>query len=233
MNAAAPESPLDALPGELPLFPLNGVLLLPRGTMPLNVFEPRYLAMVDAALAGGRMIGIIQPAADGTVGLSAPDGTNLYRTGCAGRIIGFQETEDGRYLIELRGICRFDISEELALRDGYRRVRPDFSSYHRDLAPDADPAADTGEGTAIDRDRLLAGLKGYFDQQNISADWDALRKTPDERLVTTLSMVCPFDPAEKQVLLEADDLAQRCKLLIGFVESALRADNDNGNTALN
>jgi len=225
MTTTAPDSPLHALPGELPLFPLNGVLLLPRGTMPLNVFEPRYLAMVDAALAGGRMIGIIQPAADGTVGLSAPDGTNLYRTGCAGRITGFQETEDGRYLIELRGICRFNVSEELELRDGYRRVRPDFTPYHLDLSP--------VEEVTIERDRLLSGLKGYFEQQNIAADWDSLVKTPDERLVTTLSMVCPFDPAEKQVLLEADDLAQRCKLLIGFVESALRADNDNGNTALN
>lgn len=225
MNTTPPDSPLHALPGELPLFPLNGVLLLPRGTLPLNVFEPRYLAMVDAALAGGRMIGIIQPAADGTVGLSAPDGTNLYRTGCAGRITGFQENEDGRYLIELRGICRFDVAEELELRDGYRRVRPDFAPYRPDVSP--------AEELPIERDRLLNSLKGYFEKQNIGADWDSLVKTPDERLVTTLSMVCPFDPAEKQVLLEADDLAQRCKLLIGFVESALRADNDNGNTALN
>ncbi len=225
MNTSAPDSPLHALPGDLPLFPLNGILLLPRGTLPLNVFEPRYLAMVDAALEGGRMIGIIQPAADGTVGLSAPDGTNLYRTGCAGRITGFQETEDGRYLIELRGICRFDVAEELELRDGYRRVRPDFTPYHQDLSP--------AEELPIERERLLNGLKGYFEQQSIGADWDSLVKTPDERLVTTLSMVCPFDPAEKQVLLEAEDLAQRCKLLIGFVESALRADNDNGNTALN
>ena len=225
MNTSPSDSPLHALPGDLPLFPLNGTLLLPRGTLPLNVFEPRYLAMVDAALAGGRMIGIIQPAADGTVGLSAPDGTNLYRTGCAGRITGFQETEDGRYLIELRGICRFDVAEELELRDGYRRVRPDFAPYRLDLSP--------AEDLPIERDRLLNGLKGYFEQQNIGADWDSLVKTPDERLVTTLSMVCPFDPAEKQVLLEAEDLAQRCKLLIGFVESALRADNDNGNTALN
>ena len=229
MNTGAPDSPLNALPGELPLFPLNGVLLLPRGTMPLNVFEPRYMAMVDAALASRRMIGIIQPAADGTVGLSAPDGTNLYRTGCAGRITGFQETEDGRYVIELRGICRFDLAEELELRDSYRRARPDFTPYLHDLVPDAE-ASDV---TPIERDRLLSGLKGYFEHQNIAADWDSLIKTPDERLVTTLSMVCPFDPAEKQVLLEAKNLAQRCKLLIGFVESALRADNDNGNTALN
>ncbi|MBS28146.1 MAG: peptidase S16 [Alphaproteobacteria bacterium] len=223
MSTSVPDNILGALPAELPLFPLNGVLLLPRGTLPLNVFEPRYLAMVDAALAGARMIGIIQPAADGTIGLSAPDGTNLYRTGCAGRITGFQETEDGRYLLELRGICRFDAAEELELRDGYRRIRPDFSPYMEDLAPP--------DKISIERERLLNGLKGYFEAQNIAADWDALVKTPDDRLVTTLSMVCPFDSAEKQVLLEAAGDAQRCKLLIGFIESTLRADN--GNTSLN
>jgi Lon protease-like protein len=214
-----------ALPEELPLFPLNGVLLLPRGTLPLNVFEPRYLAMVDAALSGDRMIGIVQPAADGVAGLSAPDGTNLYRTGCAGRIRIFEETDDGRYMIELRGLCRFDIAEELELRDGYRRIRPDYDRFAADLAP--------APATPIERDRLLNSLKGYFDLQSISADWDALVKTPDERLITTLAMVCPFDPAEKQVLLESPTIAQQCKLLIGFIESTLRADNDNGPASLN
>lgn len=214
-----------ALPKELPLFPLNGVLLLPRGTLPLNVFEPRYLAMVDAALAGDRMIGIVQPAADGVAGLSAPDGTNLYRIGCIGRIRVFEETDDGRYMIELRGLCRFEITEELELRDGYRRIQPDYSRFVGDLKSTPE--------TAVERERLLTSLKGYFELQNIAADWDALVKTPDERLITTLAMVCPFDPAEKQVLLESEGLAQQCKLLIGFIESALRADNDNGNTALN
>lgn len=212
-----------ALPTELPLFPLNGVLLLPRGTLPLNVFEPRYLAMVDAALGQGRTIGIVQPAADGTPGLSAPDGTNLYRTGCAGRITTFQETGDGRYLIELTGVCRFDIAEELELRDGYRRARPDFGPYAGDLA--------APERLSIDRERLLLGLKGYFEQRSIAADWDALVETPDEKLVTTLAMVCPFDPAEKQVLLESTDVEARCKTLIGLIESSLR--DDNGNPALN
>ncbi|HCP01285.1 MAG TPA: peptidase S16 [Rhodospirillaceae bacterium] len=229
MITDTPVSSLDSarntLPGELPLFPLNGALLLPRGAMPLNIFEPRYLAMVDAALAGLRMIGIIQPATDGTVGLSSPNGTDLYRIGCAGRITGFQETGDGRYLIELCGVCRFGISEELEQHNGYRRVRPDFGAFIGDLEPN--------ENQEIERNRLLNALKAYFEQQDISADWEALVKTTDERLVTTLSMVCPFDSAEKQVLLEADDIAQRCKLLIGFVESALRADSDSGNTALN
>lgn len=215
----------NALPVELPLFPLNGVLLLPRGTLPLNVFEPRYLAMVDAALSGDRMIGIVQPAADGVAGLSAPDGTNLYRTGCVGRIRVFEETDDGRYMIELRGLCRFDITEELEPRDGYRRIQPDYSRFTADLGPVPD--------MPMERDRLLTSLKGYFELQNIAADWDALLKTPDDRLITTLAMACPFDPAEKQVLLESETIAQQCKLLIGFIESTLRADNDNGPSALN
>ena len=219
------DAPAIALPDELPLFPLNGVLLLPRGTLPLNVFEPRYLALFDAALAGNRMMGIVQPAADGVAGLSAPDGTNLYRTGCIGRIRVFEETDDGRYMIELRGLCRFDITDELEQRDGYRRITPDYSRFVDDLKPVPD--------TPVERGRLLTSLKGYFELQNIAADWDSLVKTPDERLITTLAMVCPFDPAEKQVLLESENLAQQCKLLIGFIEAALRADNDNGTTALN
>lgn len=216
---------LDALPDALPLFPLNGVLLLPRGGLPLNVFEPRYLAMVDAALATHRMIGIVQPSADGVAGLSAPDGTNLYRIGCAGRIRAFEETDDGRYMIELRGVCRFEITEELEMRDGYRNIRPDYSRFASDPYPGGD--------IPIERERLLSSLKGYFDLQNIAADWDALQQTPDERLITTLAMVCPFDPAEKQVLLESPDIAQQCKLLIGFIESTLRADNDNGPSSVN
>jgi Lon protease-like protein len=215
----------QALPEELPLFPLNGVVLLPRGSLPLNVFEPRYLTMVDAALAGDRMIGIVQPAADGVSGLSAPGGTNLYRTGCIGRIRVFEETADGRYLIELRGLSRFDITDELGVRDNYRRVRADYGRFTADLLPSQD--------MQIERKRLLTSLKGYFKLHNIGADWDALVKTPDERLITTLAMSCPFDPAEKQILLESLDIAQQCKLLIGFIESTLRADNDNGNPALN
>jgi Lon protease-like protein len=189
------------------------------------VFEPRYLAMVDAALTGERMIGMVQPAAEGVSGLSAPEGTNLYRTGCIGHIRVFEETDDGRYMIELRGLSRFDIVNELDMRDGYRRVRPDYTRFAADMQP--------SPNIPIERQRLLSSLKGYFELQNIAADWDALIKAPDERLITTLAMVCPFDPAEKQVLLESPDIAQQCKMLIGFIESTLRADNDNGNPALN
>ena len=211
------------LPKELPLFPLNGVLLLPRGDLPLNVFEPRYRALVDAALEGGRTIGILQPAAEGASGLSARNGTNLYRTGCAGRIRAFEETEDGRYLIQLRGLCRFDIVEELEMRDGFRRARANYTPYLADL--------ETADIAGIDRDRLISGMKGCFDARNLAANWDALAETSDERLITTLAMVCPFDPAEKQVLLESPDIAQRCKLLIGIFEAAMH--DAGGNTSVN
>ncbi len=211
------------LPRELPLFPLNGVLLLPRGDLPLNVFEPRYLALVDAALEGGRTIGILQPAAEGASGLSACNGTNLYRTGCAGRIRAFEETEDGRYLIQLRGLCRFDIVGELEMRDGFRRARANYTPYLADL--------ETADIAGIDRDRLISGMKGYFDARNLAANWDALAETSDERLITTLAMVCPFDPAEKQVLLESPDIAQRCKLLIGIFEAAMH--DAGGNISVN
>lgn len=220
---AAPDA--RDLPDELPLFPLTGVLLLPRGRLPLNVFEPRYLAMVDHALGHGRLIGIIQPDTDGTIGLSAPDGSGLYRTGCAGRITSFQETGDGRYLITLHGVCRFDIAEELPPRSGYRAARADWQPYLADLAD--------GEAVRIDRGRLLGCLRIYFDAQGIEADWDTLEKTPDDRLVTTLAMVCPFDPAEKQALLEAAGLAQRARLLTGLIEAALRGGSDDGTTVLN
>jgi len=213
------------LPAELPLFPLNGVLLLPRGRLPLNVFEPRYLNMVEHALGQRRLIGIVQPSVDGRAGLSAPDGTALYRTGCAGRITSFQETRDGQIQLTLRGVCRFDIVDELALLDGFRRANADFAPYKTDLSSD--------DATAIDRQRLLSDLHAYFEMENIEADWETIKQTPDERLVTTLAMVCPFEPQEKQALLESPDLAHRCKLIIGLIESALRRDDNGGTAAMN
>src|SRR6266581_2253875 len=148
-----------ALPAILPIFPLTGVLLLPRGRLPLNIFEPRYLAMTRDALAGERLIGMVQPSEPGGSGPNPP----VYPTGCAGRITSFSETEDGRYLITLTGISRFRIGEELPLLDGYRRVVPEWGEFIRDLAGE-------DEG-GFDRDRLLRGLKGYFQQHQISADW--------------------------------------------------------------
>ena len=197
-----------ALPRTIPVFPLTGVLLLPGGRLPLNVFEPRYLHMVQDALAADRMIGMIQPQAEELEG--APPA--LYRTGCAGRIVSFSETDDGRYLITLSGICRFDVGEEIATTRGYRRVVPSWQPYAADLDEEQPPA--------LDRARLMKAVEGYFKAQSLSADWDAIKGTPDGRLLVALSMVCPFGPAEKQALLEAADPTRRAETLIALMEMA-------------
>jgi len=197
------------LPSILPIFPLTGVLLLPRGRLPLNIFEPRYLAMTRDALAGDRLIGMVQPSDPGASGDNPP----VYPTGCAGRITSFAETEDERFLITLTGTCRFRIGDELPLLEGYRRVVPEWSGFARDLDSEDEPA--------FDRERLMRGLKGYFQQHQISADWGAINSVPGERLVTSVAMVCPFEPSEKQALLEASDLNERARLLTAMVEMAL------------
>ena len=197
-----------ALPSILPIFPLTGVLLLPRGRLPLNIFEPRYLAMTRDALAGARLIGMVQPS-DPRV---AADNPPVYSTGCAGRITSFSETDDGRFLITLTGISRFRIREELPLLEGYRRVVPEWREFARDLSSDDDPG--------FDRDRLLRGLRAYFQHHKIEADWDAITSVPGDRLVTSIAMICPFEPSEKQALLEAPDLDERARLLTAIVEMA-------------
>ena len=197
------------LPAILPIFPLTGVLLLPGGKLPLNIFEPRYLAMTRAALAGDRLIGMLQPSDPRASGDNPP----LYPTGCAGRITTFAETEDGRFLITLTGTCRFRIREELPLLEGYRRVVPEWSGFVRDLDSEDEPA--------FDRERLVRGLRAYFQRHQISADWDAIGSVPGERLVTSVAMVCPFEPSEKQALLEASDLNERARLLTAIVEMAV------------
>lgn len=201
----------SVLPAILPIFPLPGVLLLPRGRLPLNIFEPRYLAMTRDALAGERLIGMVQPSDPQAALAGNPP---VFPTGCAGRITAFAETDDGRYLITLTGTSRFRIREELEVLRGYRRVVPDWDAFVRDReAEAAEPD--------FDRDRLIQGLKTYFRQQQISADWDVIAKAPGERLVTSLAMICPFDPREKQALLEAVDLAARATLLTAIVEMAV------------
>ena len=206
-----------ALPVILPIFPLTGVLLLPRGRLPLNIFEPRYLAMIFDALAGHRMIGMVQPMQPGGYagdGLPAADGRpKVHKVGCAGRITSFAETEDGRFLITLTGTSRFRIREELPLLEGYRRVVPEWREFARDL--------ENEDEAGFDRDRLLRGLRAYFRQHQISADWDAVTAVPGERLVTSIAMICPFEPSEKQALLEAPDLDERARLLTTIVEMAV------------
>ncbi len=203
------EPTFERLPRRLPIFPLSGVLLLPRGPLPLNIFEPRYLAMVADALGNGRMIGMIQPL-DPDAGGKAPP---VYRTGCAGRITAFTETDDGRMIITLTGVCRFNVVQELDVVHGYRRVEPDWSPYADDLVEEP-----SGH---VDRARLLKGLRAYFKAQGIQANWTAIESTPDERLVTSVAMICPFAPPEKQALLEAGSLMERAKLLIALIEMAI------------
>jgi len=209
MSAFDPD--FDDLPAHLPLFPLSGVLLLPRGELPLNIFEPRYLNMTVDALAGSRMIGMIQPTEHENARPNPP----VYKTGCAGRIVAFQETEDGRFLLTLKGICRFDVTEELSSTRGYRPAVADWSRFRDDLTPDG--------AARIDRDRLLRSLKNYFRLHEISADWNAIDCSGDERLVTCLSMICPFEASEKQALLEAPTLAKRSEVLTTLVEMAVHA----------
>ena len=209
MSRSPFEPSFEQLPATLPIFPLTGALLLPGGRLPLNIFEPRYLAMVGDALKGERMIGMVQPQ-EGQGDAGEPP---VYRTGCAGRMTSWSETDDGRYLITLAGVARFDIVEELP-RDGlYRRVVPDWRRWRGDL--------DEGEALAPgDRQRLLAALKPFFEHQGISADWQAIEASPGERLVTTLAMACPFAPREKQALLEAGGVGERARLLSGLMEMA-------------
>ncbi|NNG03829.1 MAG: peptidase S16 [Inquilinus sp.] len=206
----------EQLPGSLPVFPLTGVLLLPRGHLPLNIFEPRYIAMIDAALATDRLVGMVQPC-DPEGGESPAGQPALYRTACAGRITSFDETEDGRYLITLTGICRFHILGDTLANAGYRRAEADWSAFADDYRE---------QPLRFDRQRLTTALDAFFRQHGISADWDALEETPDERLVTSLSMICPFEPTEKQALLEAPTLAARAEMMVSLVEMAVFSCDD-------
>jgi hypothetical protein len=203
----------EDLPGEFAVFPLPGALLLPRGKLPLNIFEPRYKAMIEDSLAAPRMFGMIQPDPNAPEG---PTGPGLYRVGCLGRLSSFSETDDERFLITLTGLTRFTVLEELPMRRGYRRVRADFSRYRADLDLSAQPIG-------VERDAVLAALRGYFARRNFEANWDAVRRMPDDSLVTTLCMICPFEPAEKQALLEAASEADRAATLLALLQMGAAA----------
>ena len=198
------------LPAILPVFPLTGVLLLPRGRLPLNIFEPRYLAMFDDALAGERMIGMIQRS--GGTPQAGQQSPALFAIGCAGRITSFSETGDGRYMVALDGVSRFRITEELPLHRGYRRVVPNWTPFAADM---------TEEEFTLDRARLIELLQAYFRQQQLSANWEAIGQAPDERLLTSLAMICPFEALEKQALLEAGCLSDRARLMMSLLEIAI------------
>ena len=196
------------LPQTLPVFPLTGVLLLPRSALPLNVYEPRYLEMVDDALSGGRLVGMIQPTESEETVLRP----KLSQIGCAGRIISYRETEDNRYLITLEGICRFQVREEVSVLSAYRQVACDFARFAGDLAQSED-----GD---FPRERLLQALKDYLSRREMKADWKSVMSAPAESLVNALAMMCPFEPAEKQALLEAPSWLERVSTLVTLLEIA-------------
>jgi hypothetical protein len=205
------DTKFEELPQEIPVFPLPRVILLPRIQLPLNIFEPRYLALTQSALAKGRLIGMIQPRPDG-------DGERIFRTGCAGRIASFSETEDGRYLVTLKGVCRFDVAQELPLgQGGFRQVKADWQPYSHDL--EADRVND------VCRDTMMGTLRQYLDKMNMFCDkWETIRDIECEKLISTLSVVCPFETDEKQALLEARTLPERAKILQALLEIAARED---------
>jgi Lon protease-like protein len=205
------------LPATIPVFPLTGALLLPRVQLPLNIFEPRYLAMIDDALKGPRLIGMIQP--DETKG-GPPAHPALFKIGCAGRITQLAETGDGRYLITLTGIARFHVLEELNVASPYRQCRVNFASYADDFVPHQ------GEAT-VDRDALTRTLTNYLNANRIEADWSGIREAPTEALVNGLAMMSPFGAKEKQALLEAPDLKTRAEILIAVTEMALAKNADD------
>ncbi len=205
MTRSAFDPAFDDLPGALPVFPLEGALLLPGGRLPLRIFEERYLNMVQDVLAGDRLIGMVQPCEETEEQGSA----RIYRTGCAGRITAFNETDEGHFLITLSGLIRFTLERELPVLRGYRRVVPDFGRFRGDLDED---------GGWIDRAGLLDALNGYFESNGIEGDWDAIEETADEQLVTSLAMICPFEPPEKQALLEAATLPERAATMTTILQ---------------
>ena len=214
--------PID-LPEVIPVFPLPGALLLPRGQMPLNIFEPRYLAMVDDALRDGhRLIGMIQPDSAHSDDIGTPP---LYKIGCVGRMTELAESGDGRYLIELTGISRFRIEEELTVSTAYRQCRVTYAPFADDFV------ARKGE-EEVDRAALLDALRDFLDANNLNADWEGIEKAPNEALINALSMMSPYGSAEKQALLEAPNLKARAEILVAITEIELAKKNSEGEPQL-
>lgn len=224
MNEGPTGGKMVALPKIAPIFPLAGVLLLPRARLPLHIFEPRYRAMTEDAMNGDGMIAMVQPRDPASEDMT-PD---VYDIACLGRIVEDEKLDDGRWLLTLEGVTRLKIEEELDLKDGYRRVRADYSDFGNDLS--------TATGSlGLDRDSLLSALTAYLSARGLSADEDAIGKLPDEPLVNALSMACPFLPAEKQALLQAPDTRERAELLDALLKLSASPDaaNDDEPPAMN
>jgi Lon protease-like protein len=205
-----------ALPSSFPIFPLAKALLLPRGQLPLNIFEPRYLAMIDDAMKSHRIIGMIQPNPEADLG--------LFQVGCAGRITQLAESGDGRYLVTLTGVARFRVVEEIDAITPYRQALADFTPFAVDFRPRA------GEDQ-VDRDGLLRALRSFAESNELQLDWDSINDAPNEALVNALSMMSPFGAREKQALLEAKDLKGRADVLVAMTEFEL-ARGKNAQTTL-
>ena len=208
---------MKALPQNIPLFPLPGALLLPNSKLPLNIFEPRYVNMVEDTIATKhRLIGMIQPVKI-NAGKELSEQNKYQKVGCAGRIVSFTETGDGRYLITLEGVSRFNFMNEVEHQKPYVLSQIDWSFYKNDLAP-------LENMNGFDRNGFLEILKKYLDSAQIASDWEVLRKAKEEVLVNSLSMLCPFEPDEKQVLLEADTIRNRLDVLVTLMK--LSSEND-------
>ncbi|WP_125255293.1 LON peptidase substrate-binding domain-containing protein [Brevundimonas fluminis] len=206
------------LPQVIPVFPLAGAILLPRGQLPLNIFEPRYLNMIDDAMGADRLIGMVQPSG------GAPSLPALSPVGCVGRITSFAETSDGRYLITLTGVSRWRLTSELPVQTPYRQIRADFTPYEADLTPD-DGAEDVD-----DRAALLDSLHRWLERRGMDVDWDAARDAPAEALVNSLAMALPFEVAEKQALLEARTVADRLTALTAILSIDAADPDDDAQT---
>lgn len=211
MTIPTHELTVNDLPEEIAVFPLNGALLLPSGRMPLNIFEPRYLAMTEDALAEGRFIGMIQARETGTE--TVGDTADIYDVGCLGRLGSFAETDDGRYLITLTGLSRFRVVRELPVHNGYRRVRADYADFKDDL--NSEPI----EGFV--RQPFVDALQSYFALHDIQGSWEALEKADEATLIVSVAMACPFSPEEKQAVLECRGLAEQAGLLRSLMEMAV------------
>ncbi|HEY9219719.1 MAG TPA: LON peptidase substrate-binding domain-containing protein [Phenylobacterium sp.] len=204
------------LPQVIPIFPLDGALLLPRGDLPLQIFEPRYLNMIDDVMAGDRIVGMVQTRAGGE--RARP---SLVAIGCAGRVTSYAETSDGRYLVTLTGVCRFQVGEELSSRTPYRQVRADYSAFEADLSAPDEPES------ASERARFVKALKTYLNHRELDIDLETATNAPLDALVTSLSMGLPFDTAEKQALLEAPGFPERYRALTALLEIDALEDGDD------
>lgn len=213
------------LPPRLPVFPLRGAILLPRATLPLNVFEPRYLQMIDDVMSGNRVLGILQPTGSDDDPAESPSGKGfgLHRVGCAGRVTSYKELDDGRYVITLTGIVRFDIIDEAESDQPYRTMSVTYDRYAQDLTEGL------GE-ERVDRDNLLRVLKDYLDANQLKTDWAAIQRASNEYLINALSVMAPYGAEEKQALLEAPDLKTRAEVLVALAEIELASNGGNGTT---